>query len=102
MGCDAGVCLVQVVPSHVHVSPKKFKACPPNITTCWRARSYAMPMSDRLAGRVGGDCCVHTVPSQAHVSLKMLKVPPPNITATCRAPSQPTAMFARRGDPGPI
>src|SRR6266545_2948798 len=90
-----GVCSVQFVPSHVHVSPKMSKPWPPNITICWCAWSYAIPISDLFGGDVAGDCWAHVAPSQVQVSLKMASVPPPNMTITWRAPSQTRPMFAR-------
>src|SRR5207244_4256252 len=53
-GACAGVRRVQVVPSHVHVSPSTpFPFRPPNSTICPRAPSYANPMPNRVGGAVG-------------------------------------------------
>src|SRR5712692_7164621 len=75
-GLMAGVTWVQVVPSHVHVSPmlpvEKLK--PPKSTTRRLLGSAAMAATSRAGGLVVGVCWVQVLPSHVQVSFNTLPV----------------------------
>jgi hypothetical protein len=70
-GLLVGLCCVQSVPFHTHVSPLYvlLPVAPPNSTTFPVPMSYTMLASARPEGLCAGDICVHVVPSHTHVSL---------------------------------
>ncbi len=74
-GLVGGVCWVQFVPSHVHVSViRVMLPKPPHRTVFPVAGSYAITASWRAEGLVAGLCWVQAVPSQVHVSEKWLRL----------------------------